>query len=89
MRVWEEWVVGWLVGWTVTAGERGCVGEVGGRVSNLGVHFGVWKTVGLFQLECNISTEHVPSRFVTLRAQTRRGKALSVELISIHPQMKS
>lgn len=66
MRVWEEWVVGGLVGWRA---KRGCVWragvgggrgalEEGGVLSNLGVHFGVWKTVGLFQLECNISSEH-------------------------------
>ena len=33
----------------------------GGVLSNLGIHFGVWKTVGLFQLECNISSEHAPA----------------------------
>lgn len=34
-------------------------GEKGGLglLSELGTQFGVWKTVGLFQLECNISTE--------------------------------
>ena len=67
MRVWEEWV--WLAGGQ--SGERGVWGERGegycgrregggGLLSNLGVHFGVWKTVGLFQLECNISTETLP-----------------------------
>lgn len=76
MRVWEEWVVGGLVGWLVgeQRGGKGCVregrwggaleGEAGRRegvLSNLGVHFGVWKTVGLFQLECNISSEHAPA----------------------------
>lgn len=64
MRAWEEWVVGGLVGWLVgwrAKGERGCVCGGGGVLSNLGVHFGVWKTVGLFQLECNISSEHAPA----------------------------
>lgn len=56
--------VGWLVGWLESRGGKGvCMGWGGalGVLSNLGVHFGVWKTVGLFQLECNISSEHAPA----------------------------
>lgn len=62
MRAGEEWVAGGLVGWR--AGRKGgdACGESwgGGRevFSNLGVPFGVWKTVWLFQLKCNISSEH-------------------------------
>lgn len=69
MHVWEEeWVV-WMVG-LEQRGKRGVYGGWGGTRgglwrgeggSNLGVHFGVWKTVGLFQLECNISSEHAPT----------------------------
>lgn len=65
MCAWEEWVAGGLVGWRAErgGGERGgACGESwgGGRevLSNLGVPFGVWKTVWLFQLKCNISSEH-------------------------------
>lgn len=46
------------VGW----GGRVACGESwgGGRevLSNLGIPFGVWKTVRLFQLKCNLSSEH-------------------------------
>lgn len=74
MRAWEEWVAGGLVCWLQSregwrGGERGvgwgggvACGESwgGGRevLSNLGIPFGVWKTVRLFQLKCNISSEH-------------------------------
>lgn len=54
--------MGWLVGEQkggVYGRRVGGGGALeGGVLSNLGVHFGVWKTVGLFQLECNISSEH-------------------------------
>lgn len=56
MRVWEEWVARWA-GWRAGARE-GCVyrgwgkqGVGGDLLSNLGVHFGVWKTSGIVPAE--------------------------------------
>lgn len=85
---------GWLVG--EQRGEKGmCMGEEGSRgcwgrwgvLSNLGVHFRVWKTVGLFQLECNISNEHAPTSWQSeLRLE---GEHCQWSHFSIHPPLES
>lgn len=74
----DVWRGGEGGGWVVEQrGEGVCMRGIGlglgggGELSNLGVHFGVWKTVGLFQLECNISTQHATCLgYVTLMVLT-------------------
>lgn len=67
-------VCGGWVGWLrVRGGVCEVGGEEGGMLSNLGFHFGVWKIVGLFQLKCNISSEHAPALWRSQLRLERQG----------------